>query len=473
MRESLDFFIDGAWVAPGRQNVYETINPATEAVSGRISLGSALDVDRAVKAARAAFQNYARWSRAERIELLTSIVAELKTRQSDLAEAIVDEIGAPLWLAQSAQAPLAVGHFKAAIEALETYAFRDKRGSTLIVKEPIGVSAFITPWNWPLNQIASKVAPALATGCAIVLKPSELAPFSARIFAEALAAAGTPQGVFNLVYGDGRTVGSAISAHSDIDMVSVTGSTRTGVDVALAAAPSVKRVCQELGGKCSNIILADADLEAAVVAGVRAAMINSGQSCNAPSRMLAPRARIDEVVNLAKIAAEATTVGDPKSSAHLGPVVSLAQWTRVQQFIQSGLEEGAALVAGGLGRPGGFARGYYVKPTVFADVSRSMTIARQEIFGPLLAIQSYESIEEAIEIANDTEYGLAAYVSGKNPETAMEVASRLRVGQVVINHAKTDLAAPFGGYKASGNGRECGAYAFAEFLETKSILGAS
>lgn len=473
MRESRDFFIDGAWVAPARQEVYETINPATETVSGRISLGSAADVDRAVKAARAAFQSYSRWGRAERIELLTSIVAELKRRQSDLAEAIVDEIGAPLWLAQGAQAPLAAAHFKAAIEALETYAFQERRGSTLIVKEPIGVSGFITPWNWPLNQIASKVAPALATGCAIVLKPSELAPFSARIFAEALAAAGVPEGVFNLVYGDGRTVGGAISAHPDIDMVSVTGSTRTGIDVALAAGPSVKRVCQELGGKCSNIILADADLRTAVVAGVRAAMINSGQSCNAPSRMLAPREWIDHVVNLAKAAAEATTVGDPKSSAHLGPVVSLAQWKKVQYFIQSGLEEGATLVAGGLGRPEGFTRGYYVKPTVFADVSRKMTIAGQEIFGPVLAIQSYESIDEAIEIANDTDYGLAAYLSGKNAETVMKVASQLRVGQVVLNYAKTDLLAPFGGYKTSGNGRECGPYAFAEFLETKSILGAS
>jgi aldehyde dehydrogenase (NAD+) len=388
-----------------------------------------------------------------------------------MAMAITEEMGAPVWLAQRAQAAMGPAHFMTAIQVLDNYEFEERRGTTLIVKESIGVCGFITPWNWPLNQIACKVAPALATGCTIVLKPSEIAPFSGQIFAEVLEAAGVPPGVFNLVNGDGPTVGAAISSHPGVDMVSFTGSTRAGIEVARNAATTVKRVSQELGGKSPNIILEEADLKSAVADGVRAVMMNSGQSCNAPTRMLVPQKRMDEVIGIAKAAAEATTVGDPNSNAQMGPVVSLAQWSKIQRLIQTGIDEGATLVTGGIGKPEGLEKGYYVKPTVFANVSNSMIIAREEIFGPVLSILGYGTVEEAVEIANDTQYGLAAYVSGKDLGKLREIAFHLRAGQVNLNNAPMDLMAPFGGYKASGNGREWGDYAFAEYLETKAILG--
>jgi aldehyde dehydrogenase (NAD+) len=473
MRDYLKFYIGGKWVEPAQPKTLEVINPATEAVCGHISLGSAADVDRAVKAAREAFRSFSRTSRKERLELLERIVVESKKRHEDMAKAITEEMGAPVWLAQRAQAAMGAAHFATAIEVLGSYRFEERRGATLIVKEPIGVCGFITPWNWPLNQIACKVAPALATGCAIVLKPSEIAPFSGQIFAEILDAAGVPPGVFNLVNGDGPTVGAAISSHPGVDMVSFTGSTRAGVEVARNAAPTVKRVTQELGGKSPNIILDDADMKTAVTDGVRAVMTNSGQSCNAPTRMLAPRRRMDEVIGIAKAAAEATTVGDPNGNMQMGPVVSQAQWKKIQGLIQKGIDEGATLVAGGKGKPEGLEKGYYVKPTVFANVTNDMTIAREEIFGPVLSILGYGAVDEAVEIANDTDYGLAAYVSGKDPAKLLEIASRLRAGQVNLNNAPMDPMAPFGGYKTSGNGREWGDYAFAEFLETKAILGAT
>jgi aldehyde dehydrogenase (NAD+) len=472
MRDYLKFYIGGEWVEPAQPKTLEVINPAMEAVCGHISLGSAVDVDCAVKAAREAFKTFSQTSREGRIELLERIVAESTKRHEDMAKAITEEMGAPVWLALRAQAAMGPAHFMTAIQVLKTYEFEERRGTTLIVKEPIGVCGFITPWNWPLNQIACKVAPALATGCTIVLKPSEIAPFSGQIFAEILDAAGVPPGVFNLVNGDGRTVGAAISSHRGVDMVSFTGSTRAGVEVAKNAAQTVKRVSQELGGKSPNIILDDADIKTAVTVGVRAVMTNSGQSCNAPTRMLVPRTKMDEAVAIAKTAAEATAVGDPTGDAQMGPVVSEAQWKKIQGLIQKGIDEGATLVAGGTGKPEGLEKGYYVKPTVFANVTNDMTIAREEIFGPVLSILGYGTVDEAVEIANDTEYGLAAYISGGDPEKLREIASCLRAGQVNLNNAPMDPMAPFGGYKASGNGREGGDYAFAEFLETKAILGA-
>jgi aldehyde dehydrogenase (NAD+) len=473
MRDCLKFYIGGEWVEPAQQKVLEVINPATEAVCGHVSLGSAADVDRAVKAAREAFKTFSQTSRTERSELLERIVAAFEKRREDMAKAVTEEMGAPGWLAQGAQTAFGAGHFVTAIEVLKTYKFEERRGATLIVKEPIGVCGCITPWNWPVNQIACKVAPALATGCTIILKPSEIAPFSGQIFAEILDAAGVPPGVFNLVNGDGPTVGAAISAHPGVDMVSFTGSTRAGVEVAKNAAPTVKRVCQELGGKSPNIILEDADMNAAVTDGVRVVMTNSGQSCNAPTRMLAPLTKMNEVIAIARAAAEATTVGDPHGNAQMGPVVSETQWRKIQGLIQKGIDEGATLVAGGAGKPKGLEKGYYVKPTVFANVTNAMTIAREEIFGPVLSILGYGAVDEAVAIANDTDYGLAAYVSGGDMGKLRQIASRLRAGQVKLNSAPLDLMAPFGGYKASGNGREWGDHAFAEFLETKAIIGAA
>jgi aldehyde dehydrogenase (NAD+) len=356
---------------------------------------------------------------------------------------------------------------------LANYVFDEARGTTRIVKEPIGVCGFITPWNWPMNQIACKVAPALAVGCTMVLKPSEVAPFSGYLFAQILEEAGVPPGVFNLVNGDGPTVGAAISSHPDVDMVSFTGSTRAGVEVARNAAPTVKRVHQELGGKSPNIILEDADFSVAIPSSVQNMFSNTGQSCNAPSRMLVPRGRQAEAVALARATAEATSVGDPTGNAKLGPVVSQVQWDKIQGLIRKGIEEGATLVTGGPGRPEGLEHGYYVKPTVFSDVTNDMTIAREEIFGPVLAIMPYDSVEQAVTVGNDTPYGLAAYVQGKNPVVLADVASRLRAGQVFVNNPPFDPMAPFGGYKQSGNGREWGDHAFAEFLETKAVLSAA
>ncbi|GAB1388861.1 MAG: aldehyde dehydrogenase [Rubrivivax sp.] len=471
MREQLNFYIDGQWVAPASPRTLDVLDPATEAVMGRISLGSAADVDRAARAARRAFATFSRTSVAERVALLEAVIAEYKRRHADLAAAISEEMGAPAMLAQKAQAPVGLGHLQAALTVLRGYAFEELRGTTMLQKTPIGVCGLITPWNWPMNQIACKVAPALATGCTMILKPSEIAPFSAIVFAEILHAAGVPAGVFNLVNGDGPGVGAAISAHPEVDMVSFTGSTRAGIEVARAAAPSVKRVHQELGGKSPNIILPDADLQRAVTGGVRAVMTNSGQSCNAPTRLLVPSARMDEALAIAKAAAEATSVGAPDSGAVIGPVVSGAQWDKIQTLINRGIAEGAALVAGGPGRPEGLDKGWYVKPTVFGRVKNDMTIAREEIFGPVLVLIGYDSVDEAIAIANDTPYGLSAYVSGSDIDEVRRVASQLRAGQVTLNGVPPDLMAPFGGFKQSGNGREWGELAFGEFLEVRAVLG--
>ncbi len=470
MRDYTKFYINGAWVEPAVANPLDVINPATEAVAGRINLGSAADVDRAVAAAKAAFPAFSRTSVAERIELMGAIAAEYQKRYNDIAAAITEEMGAPAWLSNQAQAALGIGHIATAIEVLKNYKFDEMRGTTLITREPIGVCAFITPWNWPINQIACKVAPALAVGCTMVLKPSEIAPFSGYIWTEILHAAGVPAGVFNLINGDGPGVGTALSGHPDVDMVSFTGSTRAGIAVAKNAADTVKRVAQELGGKSPNIVLPDADLVKAVTGGVQSVMMNSGQSCNAPTRMLVPREKMAEAAAIAKQAAEATTVGDPNGNSAMGPVVSETQWNKIQGLIEQGIKEGATLVAGGPGRPEGLDKGYYVKPTIFADVTNDMTIAREEIFGPVLAMLPYDSEEQAIAVGNDTVYGLAAYVQGE-PEHARKVARELRAGQVNINQAGFDLMAPFGGYKQSGNGREWGDHGFADFLETKAIIG--
>lgn len=471
MREYTKFYIDGAWVDPAQPKTLDVINPANEEVCGVISMGSEADVDKAVRAARKAFATFSQTSREERIDILERIVAEYQKRFEDMAKAITEEMGAPAWLAQRAQAAMGIGHVQTAAAVLKGYKFEEDRGTTRIVKEPIGVCAFITPWNWPVNQIACKVAPAIATGCTMVLKPSEIAPFSGYIWTEILHAAGVPAGVFNLVNGDGPTVGAAMSSHPEVDMVSFTGSTRAGIEVAKNAAPTVKRVHQELGGKSPNIILDDADFQRAVGGGIASVMMNSGQSCNAPTRMLVPGQRMDEVIAIAKAAAEAHTVGDPNGNHKMGPVVSETQWNKIQGLIQKGIDEGATLVTGGVGRPEGLDKGYYVKPTVFANVTNDMTIAKEEIFGPVVSILGYDTVEEAVTVGNDTEYGLAAYVSGGDQDAVRKVASKLRAGQVNLNGASPDMMAPFGGYKMSGNGREWGDHAFGEFLETKAILG--
>lgn len=472
MREMLQFYIDGKWVDPITPNTLDVINPATEEVCGHISIGSAADVDVAVAAAKRAFETYSQTTREQRLDLLQAILDEYLKRFDDVAEAIMDEMGAPWEVATKAQAASGTQHIKAAIRALKSIEFESNSRSTLIVKEAIGVCGLITPWNWPQNQIAVKVAPALAAGCTMVLKPSEIAPFDAYIFAEILDAAGVPAGVFNLINGDGPGVGTALSVHPDIDMVSFTGSTRAGILVAQNAAPTVKRVAQELGGKSPNILLDDADFEEAVKAGAAEVFFNTGQSCDAPSRMLVPKDRMQEAAAFAASVANATVVGDPRGAGvEVGPLVSELQWNKVQGLIQAGIDEGATLAAGGVGRPDGLDKGYYAKPTVFADVNNDMTIAREEIFGPVVSIIPYEDDEDAIRIANDTPYGLASYVSSTNMDHARRVASRLRTGMVHINNASLDAGAPFGGYKQSGNGREWGSHGLEEFLEVKSICG--
>lgn len=475
MTDYTKFYINGEWVDPVEPRTMDVVNPATEEAYTKISIGSKADVDKAVAAAKAAFPSFAATTREERVELLDKIIAGYKARMADIGAAISDEMGAPMYLANSAQAGSGLGHFLTAAKYLREFEFEETRGTTKIRKEPIGVCGFITPWNWPANQIACKVAPALAAGCTMVLKPSEIAPIDAMILAEILHEAGVPAGVFNLVNGDGPGVGAALSSHPDIDMVSFTGSTRAGVLVAEAAAPTVKRVAQELGGKSANIVLEDADLAKAVKVGVYTMMNNSGQSCNAPSRMFVPRAKQDEAKEVARATAESVKVQNPQEAdkGAIGPVVSEAQFNKIQGLIQKGIDEGATLVAGGPGRPDGLNRGYYVKPTVFADVTNDMTIAREEIFGPVLCILPYDSEEQAIEMANDTPYGLSGYVQSATTEHAYEVASKLRTGMVHLNGAGPDPAAPFGGYKQSGNGREWGVEGLHEFLETKSVFGAA
>ncbi len=466
------FYIDGAWVDPITPKFIDVIDPSTEEAYTRIALGSAADVDKAVAAAKAAFPAFSRTSRAERIALLRRIVEIYERRYDEFVHAISQEMGAPLSLARDAQAAMGPGHLRELIRTLETYEFEELRGSTLIVREPIGVCGLITPWNWPINQIACKVGPALAAGCTMVLKPSEIAPIDALLFAEVLDEAGVPKGVFNLVNGDGPTVGAALSAHPDVDMMSFTGSTRAGILVAKAAAETVKRVSQELGGKSANILLPDVDFKTAVKKGVAGCFGNSGQSCNAPTRMFVPADRMEEVKGYAKAAAETFKVGDPRAAdTKLGPVVSKVQYDKIQDLIQAGIDEGAELLTGGPGLPEGLNRGYYVRPTVFANVRPDMRIAREEIFGPVLAILPYSNEEEVISMANDTVYGLSSYVQSADLEKARKVAAQMRAGDVRINYPAWDWGAPFGGYKQSGNGREYSAFGLEEFLETKAIIG--
>ncbi|MGK2866972.1 MAG: aldehyde dehydrogenase family protein [Mycobacterium sp.] len=470
MREYLKFFIDGEWVDPVQPATLDVDNPRTEQVSGRIALGSAADVDIAVQAARRAFPTWSATSREERLTVLGAIMAEYQKRMADLADAVGEEMGAPPGLAGGPQVNLGLGHLAAAIDALTNFEFEQERGTTRVIKEPIGVCGLITPWNWPLNQIAAKVYPALAAGCTMVLKPSEVAPYSGQIFSEIISAAGVPAGVYNMIFGDGPGVGAVIAAHPGIDMVSFTGSTRAGVEVARNAAPTVKRVSQELGGKSPNIVLDDDAFAKGVAAGVSAMMLNSGQSCNAPSRMLVPNSRMDEAITIAREVGGAVTVGDLTDKKAIGPVASRVQYDKIQGLIQQGVDSGADLVVGGPGRPEGLDTGYYVRPTVFANVSNDMVIAREEIFGPVLCILGYDDLDDAVEIANDTDYGLAGYVSAADLDQARAVARRIRAGSVAINHA-FDIAAPFGGYKSSGNGREWGDFGFHEYLEVKAALG--
>ncbi|MEX2367356.1 MAG: aldehyde dehydrogenase family protein [Pseudohongiellaceae bacterium] len=473
MREYLQFYINGQWVDPVKPQVMDVIDPATEAVAGHISAGSAEDVDRAVKAAAQAFKTWGNTSKEERLEILNKVVAEFEKRVPELGQAITEEMGAPTWLAEGTQAAIGVNHFKKAIEILEKFEFSEDRGASRVTREPIGVCGFITPWNWPIHQLSAKVAPALAVGCTVVLKPSEIAPFSAKIFADILDAAGVPPGVFNLVNGEGPVVGQALAEHPQVDMVSITGSTRAGIQVAQAAAKTVKRVHQELGGKSPNIILEDADLEAAVTGGINGIMMNSGQSCRAPTRMIVPNKLLDEVCSLAKSAAQTWTPGDPKQDSRMGPVISEAQWHKIQGLIKSGIAAGAKVLTGGEGKPEGLETGYYVKPTVLINVSNDMEVAREEIFGPVLCLIGYDTEEEAVAIANDTSYGLGAYVHSRNLEHARAIAAKIRAGYISINNAGLDLNVPFGGYKQSGNGREFADQAFGEFLEYKSLLGFS
>ena len=473
MQDYLQFYINGEWVDPVEPRTIDIENPATEEPFARISLGSAADVDKAVAAASAAFKTFSQTSVEYRAELLDKIVAGYQARLGEIATAISNQMGAPMWLANAAQAPAGLGHYAGAAAVLRSYKFEELKGSTMIRKEPIGVCGFITPWNWPANQVACKVAPAIAAGCTMVLKPSEIAPLDAMLLAEVMHEAGVPAGVFNLVNGDGPSVGSYMSGHPDVDMMSFTGSTRAGVLVAQAAAPTVKRVAQELGGKSANIVLPDADLQKAVTGGVTLMMSNSGQSCNAPSRMFVQKDQQAEAIEIARAAAESIQVAMPADAPKgaIGPISNANQYAKIQDLIQTGIDEGATLVAGGPGRPEGFNKGYFARPTVFADVTNEMTIAREEIFGPVLSIIPYETEAEAVEMANDTVYGLSGYVQSGDADRARNVANQLRAGNVHVNGAGADFNAPFGGYGQSGNGREWGEYGFEEFLEIKAVMG--
>ena len=472
MKECVQFYINGEWVDPVNPQHLDVINPATEESIAKIAMGNSEDVNKAVAAAKNAFDSFSQTSKEERLALMGKILEVYQSRYDEIAETISSEMGAPLWLSKAAQAATGAGHFATFMEILKNYDFVEDKGTTRLRKEPVGVCGLITPWNWPINQIACKVAPALAAGCTMILKPSEVSPLNAILFAEVLDEAGVPAGVFNLVNGDGMNVGEAMSSHPDIDMMSFTGSTRAGIAVAKASADSVKRVAQELGGKSANIILDDADFNKSVAGGVGSVFTNSGQSCNAPTRMLVPADRQEEAVAIAKATAEATVFGNPIDVAPggMGPVVSEVQFNKIQGLIEKGIEEGATLVAGGPGKPEGLNAGYFVKPTVFSDVSNDMTIAREEIFGPVLSILPYKDEDDALSIANDTEYGLSGYVSGSQ-EKAQKFAEKIRSGNVHVNGAGPDFTAPFGGYKKSGNGREWGELGFEEFLEIKAILG--
>ena len=472
MSHDLQFYIDGAWVDPITPNAIDVIDPSNEDAFARISMGSKADVDKAVAAAKRAFATFGFTSPAERLDLLNRIIEVYKKRSNDLALAVSREMGAPRGFALDSQVGIGLAHLSKIAEVLKTFEFSHTKGTSLIVKEPIGVVGLITPWNWPLNQITCKVGPALAAGCTMVLKPSEIAPLDAIIFAEILDEAGVPKGVFNLVNGDGPTVGQALSSHPDIDMMSFTGSTRAGIMVAKTAADTVKRVAQELGGKSANILFPDVDFATVVTEGINECFGNSGQSCNAPTRMFVPRERQDEAAAYAKAAAEKLVVGAADGDGvDLGPVVSQVQYDKIQGLIEAGIAEGATLVTGGPGRPAGLNRGYFVRPTVFADVTPDMRISREEIFGPVIAMLPYDSLEQAVAMANDTVYGLAAYIQAEDMEKARRVASQLRAGNVYINNPSWDASLPFGGYKQSGNGREYAEYGLEDFLEIKGIAG--
>ncbi len=470
MKDKLDFYINGKWVSSESGEKIEVINPANEEVIGHITAGTKKDIDAAVEAASEAFKTFGFSSKQERIQILKNVIAEYENRYQDFVDTISEEMGAPMWLSNAAQAATGLKNFKETLEALEGYEFERQEGDYMVRKEPIGVVGMITPWNWPMNQITTKVSCAIAAGCTMVLKPSEISPYCGMLLAEVFDAADVPPGIFNVVNGYGPTVGAALSDHLKVDMMSFTGSTRAGIAVAQASAVTVKRVQQELGGKSSNIILDDvADLEKSVKGGAGHCFLNSGQSCNAPTKMLVSAKNYDKAVEVAAATANATTVGDPLGEFRMGPIANKAQYEKVLRLIEIGIEEGATLVAGGADKPEGCEKGYFVKPTVFADVTSDMTIAKEEIFGPVLSIMKYETEEEAIEIANDTEYGLAGYIQGELGH-AQEVAKKIRAGQITINGGARGSAAPFGGYKASGNGREHGVHGIDECLETKAVI---
>ena len=470
MKDKLKFYINGQWVESESNEKIEVINPANETIVGHVTAGTKEDIDSAVKAAANAFKTYQFSSKNERMELLNNVIAEYENRYQDFVDTITEEMGAPLWLSSKAQASTGIKNLNETLDALKEYEFEKEEGDYILMKEPIGVVGMITPWNWPMNQITTKVSAALAAGCTMVLKPSEISPYCAMLLAEVFDTAGVPAGIFNVVNGYGPTVGAALSEHKDVDMMSFTGSTRAGIAVAQASATTVKRVHQELGGKSSNIILDDvADLERSVKGGAGHCFLNSGQSCNAPTKMLVSSTNYDKAVEVAGATAESTTVGDPHGEFRMGPIANKAQYEKVLRMIEIGIEEGATLVAGGTERPDGYDSGYYVKPTVFANVTPDMTIAKEEIFGPVLSIIKYETEEEAIQIANDTEYGLAGYIQGE-PSHAHEVAKKIRAGQIIINGGARGTGAPFGGYKASGNGREHGLHGLEECLETKAVI---
>ena len=470
MKDKLQFYINGSWIDSESNEKIEVINPANEEIIGHVTAGTRGDIDKAVASAFEAFSSYQHTSKEERIELLNNIISEYENRYDDFVQAITEEMGAPLWLSEKAQASTGIKNIHETLDALKDYQFEKPEGDYTLIKEPIGVIGMITPWNWPMNQITTKVSAALAAGCTMVLKPSEISPYCAMLLAEVFDAAGVPDGVFNVVNGYGPTVGAALSEHPDVAMMSFTGSTRAGIAVAQASAVSVKRVHQELGGKSSNIILDDvADLEKSVRGGAGHCFLNSGQSCNAPTKMLVSAQNYDKAVEVAIQTANSTSVGDPQGEFRIGPIANKAQYEKILRMIEIGIEEGARLVAGGIEKPEGYEKGYYVKPTVFADVTNDMTIAKEEIFGPVLSIIKYDNEEEAIELANDTEYGLAGYVQGE-PEHAKEVARKIRAGQVIINGGARGTGAPFGGYKSSGNGREHGLHGLEECLETKAVI---
>ena len=470
MKDKLQFYINGSWVDSESNEKIEVINPANEEIIGHVTAGTKEDIDKAVAAAFQAFSSFQYTSKEKKIELLNNIISEYENRYDDFVQAITEEMGAPLWLSEKAQASTGIKNIHETLDALKDYKFEKSEGDYTLIKEPIGVIGMITPWNWPMNQITTKVSAALAAGCTMVLKPSEISPYCAMLLAEVFDKAGVPDGVFNVVNGYGPTVGAALSEHPDVAMMSFTGSTRAGIAVAQASAVSVKRVHQELGGKSPNIILDDvADLEKSVKGGAGHCFLNSGQSCNAPTKMLVSAQNYDKAVEIAVKTANNTTVGDPQGEFRIGPIANKAQYEKILRMIEIGIEEGARLVAGGIEKPEGYEKGYYIKPTVFADVTNDMTIAKEEIFGPVLSIIKYKNEDEAIEIANDTEYGLAGFVQGE-PDHAKDVARKIRAGQVIINGGARGTGAPFGGYKSSGNGREHGLHGLEECLETKAVI---